>query len=363
METKKILAIGIVVVLIGAGIAYFALGSEEADADIIIACGTKNCYEPFWIADHYGYYGEEGVSVKMLYVDGGGNAMASILAGRADITLVGADPAIRFLDKTQGGMVIGTIFVNKQAAAYDFAALTKYNVDLDDPAGTLLNADGSVRVHCGLDTTTGYYGGYRGYLYSAYEAGKLTESQYNLLRSVKGEKDGGIVHVDFDKQVTALLQDEVQMLCSGNTLNIAKNQGGERVTTMGSPYEDPVGCCVLIASEKVLAEKHDKVLAALRAFDRACADIENPDKVEDVAKYCADFYNAEGWTVQSQKDFFNTQYWDICMMKNVDAWLDRKANLIDYEGFQSKDRIDYSFLEEMYSGKPYTYDPATGKLE
>ncbi|MDD4119844.1 MAG: ABC transporter substrate-binding protein, partial [Candidatus Methanomethylophilaceae archaeon] len=220
METKtKMLAVVAVIIMVAAGGIYL-LDGGETDADITIACGTKNYYEPFWIADHYGYFEEQGVSVKMLYVDGGGSATTALMAGRADITLVGADPAVRFIDQTHGGMIIGSISVNKSSTAYDFAALTKYGVDLDDPVGTLLNTDGTVRVHTGIDTTTGYFGGFRGYLYSAWQDGKLTEDQYNLLRSVKtSDKDGGIVHIQFDSQVTALLQDQVQMLCSGNALN------------------------------------------------------------------------------------------------------------------------------------------------
>ncbi|MFA5487438.1 MAG: ABC transporter substrate-binding protein, partial [Candidatus Methanomethylophilaceae archaeon] len=191
METKtKMLAVVAVIIMVAAGGIYL-LDGGETDADITIACGTKNYYEPFWIADHYGYFEEQGVSVKMLYVDGGGSATTALMAGRADITLVGADPAVRFIDQTHGGMIIGSISVNKSSTAYDFAALTKYGVDLDDPVGTLLNTDGTVRVHTGIDTTTGYFGGFRGYLYSAWQDGKLTEDQYNLLRSVKtSDKDG-----------------------------------------------------------------------------------------------------------------------------------------------------------------------------
>jgi len=363
METKtKMLAVVAVIIMVAAGGIYL-LDGGETDADITIACGTKNYYEPFWIADHYGYFEEQGVSVKMLYVDGGGSATTALMAGRADITLVGADPAVRFIDQTHGGMIIGSISVNKSSTAYDFAALTKYGVDLDDPVGTLLNTDGTVRVHTGIDTTTGYFGGFRGYLYSAWQDGKLTEDQYNLLRSVKtSDKDGGIVHIQFDSQVTALLQDQVQMLCSGNALNIAKERGGDDVTILSSPYEDPVGACVIIASEEVLEEKQDRVLNVMKAFDKACADIENPETKKGVSEYCAEFYNVSGWTVDSQETFFNSQYWDICMMKDVEDFLKRKAALLDYNDFDPIGRIDYSFLKAMYGDEPYTYDPATGTL-
>lgn len=357
------LAVLAVTIMVVSGGIYFLEYGGDSDADITIACGTKNYYEPFWIADHYGYFEEQGVSVKMLYVDGGGSATTALMAGRADITLVGADPAVRFIDQTEDGMIIGSVSVNKSSTAYDFAALTDYEVDLNDPAGTLLNPDGTVRVHTGIDTTTGYFGGFRGYLYSAWQDGKLNEDQYDLLRSVKTDSsDGGIVHLQFDSQITALLRDEVQMLCSGNVLNIAKQNGGDRVTILSSPYEDPVGACVIIASGKVLEEKQDKVLKVMKAFDKACADIENPETKRSVSEYCAEFYNINGWTADSQETFFNSQYWDICMMKDIENFLIRKAELLDYRNFDPEGRIDYYFLEEMYGYDPYTYDPATETL-
>ncbi|MDD4185079.1 MAG: hypothetical protein PHX75_00335 [Candidatus Methanomethylophilaceae archaeon] len=364
METKtKMLTFLVVTIMVAAGGIYFLEYGGDSNADITIACGTKNYYEPFWIADHYGYFEEQGVSVKMLYVDGGGSATTALMAGRADITLVGADPAVRFIDQTEDGMIIGSISVNKSSTAYDFAALTEYGVDLNDPAGTLLNSDGTVKVHTGTDTTTGYFGGYRGYLYSAWQDGKLTEDQYNLLRSVKSsDSDGGIVHLQFDSQVTALLQDEVQMLCSGNVLNVAKETGGDSVTILSSPYEDPVGACVIIASEKILEQKQDKVMKVMKAFYKACADIENPDTRWSVSEYCAEFYNVGGWTANSQKTFFESQYWNICMMKDIEDFLIRKAALLDYNDFDPAERIDYYFLDEIYGGSPYTYDPGTGTL-
>ncbi|MDD4245278.1 MAG: hypothetical protein PHI62_03815 [Candidatus Methanomethylophilaceae archaeon] len=362
MDTKtKILAAVAVMIMITAGGVYL-LGEDETNADITIACGTKNYYEPFWIADHYGYFEEQGVTVKMLYVDGGGSATTALMAGRADITLVGADPAVRFINETEDGRIIGSISVNKNSTAYDFAALTEYGIDLNNPRGTLLNEDGTIKVHTGLDITTGYFGGYRGYLYEAKEHGKLTEEEYNLLRSVKtSDKDGGIVHIQFDNQATALLNGSVQMLCSGNALNIAKERGGESVTILSSPYGDPVGACVLISSEKVLEEKQDKILKVMKAFDRACADIENSETRRGVSEYCAEFYNLSGWTADSQENFFNSQYWDVCMMRNIEDFLIRKANLLD-EDFDPTGRIDYSFLEAMYGDEPYTYDPETGTL-
>ena len=137
------------------------------DADITIACGTKNCYEPFWIADHYGLYEKNGVKVKTNYFDGGGNAMTSLLNGTSDLTLVGADPAIRMFETTDAGYAIATVETSKSGtASNDFAYLESLESQgfLIDDAKTYFDEYGNIRVHCGLDTTTGYYSGYISFL-------------------------------------------------------------------------------------------------------------------------------------------------------------------------------------------------------
>jgi len=229
MENNKILTITIAFVLIASAVGiYWYYNDDDEQYDLVIACGTKNCYEPFWVAEHFGFFDDENVKVQMMYVDGGGSATTALLAGQVDMTLVGADPAIRLFDKTTDGMAIATIETSLNASPTDFAALSKYNVDLTNPATSLLNPDGkTVRIHCGIDITTGYYSGYISYLYSAYQAGELTKDQYELLKTVKtNTQDGGIVDISFNLQITALLQDAVQMLCSGSTVAMASVSGG-----------------------------------------------------------------------------------------------------------------------------------------
>lgn len=223
MERNKVLTITIALVLIASAVGiYWYYNDDDEQYDLVVACGTKNCYEPFWVADHFGFFDDEDVNIQMMYVDGGGSATTALLAGQVDMTLVGADPAIRLFDKTTDGMAIATIETSLGSDSVDFAALSEYDIDLTNPATSLLNSDGTVRVHCGLDITTGYYSGYISYLYSAYQAGELTNDQYELLKTVRTDtKDGGIVDISFNLQITALLQDTVQMLCSGNTVAMA----------------------------------------------------------------------------------------------------------------------------------------------
>lgn len=363
MEKNKMLVIAAAVLVIAAGAGWYLLaGQQDTDADIVIGCGTKNCYEPFWIADKYGYFNDENVKVKTMYVDGGGSATTALLAGQVDLTLVGADPAIRMFDKTADGMAIAAIEVSKGVNGRDFAALKEFDIDLADPAASLLNSDGTVRVHTGLDRTTGYYSGYISYLHSAMQEGKLTEDQYNLLKTVKTDRnDGGIVHVEFNLQVTALLKGTVQMLCSGNTVSLAETYA-DVVEVLSSPYPDVVGFCVVIASGNAIANKSDSLVKVLRALDRACAYIENPETKPDAARYCAEFYGAEGWTEKSQTAFFNANYWDICYLKDVEKFLNLKAAILGYDKMDCTDRVTDRFLAAIHEDNLYLYDSVTGKL-
>jgi len=363
MENNKILTITIAFVLIASAVGiYWYYNDDDEQYDLVIACGTKNCYEPFWVAEHFGFFDDENVKVQMMYVDGGGSATTALLAGQVDMTLVGADPAIRLFDKTTDGMAIATIETSLNASPTDFAALSKYNVDLTNPATSLLNPDGkTVRIHCGIDITTGYYSGYISYLYSAYQAGELTKDQYELLKTVKtNTQDGGIVDISFNLQITALLQDAVQMLCSGSTVAMASQY--QEVEALSSPYESAVGCCIIIVSGNAIAEKSDAITKALKALDKACAFIENDETKLQAAEYCVEFYGSSTWTIDSQMTFFNSQYWDICYMLGLDDFLNFKAGLLGYENFDCSDRITQDFLIAVHDGADYAYDSEQNKI-
>jgi ABC-type nitrate/sulfonate/bicarbonate transport system substrate-binding protein len=363
MERNKLIAMAAVTVMIVSGVAAVVYYNNSEQYDIVIACGNKNCYEPFWIADGYGLFQKHDVKVDMKIVDGGGSATTALMSGRADLTLVGADPAIRLFDKTSDGMVIATIeTAMNTSAAITFAALKSYDIDLNNPADTLLNTNGTVRIHCGMDTTTGYYSTYITYLYEAYTHGKLTYDQYQLLRTTKGDdNDGGIIHVEFKNQVSALLNDNIQMLCSGNTTTVASEN--VNVVSLTSPYPASVGYCVIIATGSAIAEKHDAIVKVLKALDEACDMIRDEKTVDMVAKFCAETYGANGWSAESQKNFFDSYYWDVCQMLGLADNLDLKAKLLGYDKIECSKRIVYDFLKEVHGdGVDFIYDPVQHKI-
>jgi len=345
----KILAIIVAAAVCISAAGGYLLLSNDGEADIVLSVGTKNCYEPFWIADGMGYFDEEGVKVKINYVDGGGNATTQLLSGDADMTLVGADPAIRLFDRTDDGVAVATIETAKEGESQDFAYLEDKGIDVNDPQ-TLLNKDGTVRIFCGVDTTTGYFSGYLTYLYDACygDDPKITKAQYEILKTVNdGSNGGGIVHIPFNMQVAAL-QDgsRIQMICSGTNVQLAGSFGG---IATGSSESTVVSSCVVIVTGDALENKRDAVAKMLRAFDKACAYIENPGTRRDAIEFCTAFYGTQtAWTEEMQSDFFDTQYWDICMVNDVEGYLNFKAELLGHENFDCSGRIVYDFLTEMH---------------
>lgn len=353
--------IALYIVAAAVGGCMLAAASDDG-ADLTVACGTKNCYEPVWIAERYGLFDREGVSVDMMYVDGGGSAATALMAGRADLTIVGPDPALRMF-AGGAGKAVATIEVSSGGGSTDFVALESWHVDLSDPAGTLLNPDGSVRVRTGMDVTTGYRSEYLAYLKSAADGGKLTQEQCALLGSVRtGSSDGGIVDLRFEEQLPALLSGTVQMLCSGTTASMAAGMDG--VEAVRPPPGTAVGCCVVVASEDAVGEKREAVVRALRALDAACEMIRSDETRLEAAEYCAGFYGSATWTVEDQLAFFDANYWDVCQLLNLEGFLESRAELLPDVGPScAAGRVDSSLLVEVHRGDPsFVYDPETGRL-
>ena len=362
---RKVLAILVVVILVAAGaVALFEINKNKDSADISIAVGTKNCYEPMWIAEEMGYYDQVGVKVKSNYVDGGGNASASVLAGASDLTLVGADPAIRMMEGGDAVLVATIEMASPEGSTNDFAYWDGLGIDLNN-AKTLLNDDGTVKIVCGLDTTTGYYGGYMTYLKDQMDAGNITEEEFKLLRTINdGKNGGGIMHVPFDSQAVSLVEKKVQMICSGNTVAVAAEHEG---IVTGSVQSSVVSGCYILASMDTYTNNYDNLVKVLKALDMACAYIQSPETRDAAAQFCADYYGASGWTAQTQKEFFNGYYWDICICNDVAQDLNTKAMLLgnkdmDYGTMMRSDACrDAHAGIELYGGK-WLYDRNAGVL-
>lgn len=370
MSRKAMVVLAVYVIMVAGAVAVVGSHvSANDDADISIAVGTKNCYEPMWIAERLGYYADEGITVKSNYVDGGGNASVSLMEGSSDITLVGADPAIRMI--ARGGVVlVAGIEMPVKDSSREFAYRSGLGIDLND-ASTLLNrnADGTstVKVRCGMDTATGYYSGYLMYLYDQMQMGNITEAEYQLLGAVNdGSNGGGVVHVEFANQAVALVNGDVEMITSGNTVFIAESADVEiELGTYSLPSSG--GTCYIFASEDTYNNNYDNLVRVLRAFDRACLYIQSDETRQGAAEMCARYYGATGWTVETQLEFFEGNFWDICMVTDVEGDLSIKAYLLGYENLDYESAVRVDAVRDAHIGVTqydglYMYDLNERKL-
>ena len=356
MDTKLLVIAVVAVVAVAAVGGYMLLSNDGEDYDLIIANGTAFTHEPTWIADHFGLFAEEGLKVKFVTVDGGGTGMSALLAGRVDMTVSGGDPAVRMIQNSSDAKIVGMIEYAGISGMMSFATLDN-TVDLSDPQ-TLLNTDGSVRIHCGMDITTAYYSNYLLYLKKALDDSKISSDEYNLLRSLKtNTKDGGIVSLEHGNIAAALLSKQVEMIFAADQITVAKEAGAaanpvipiyDKLTPM------PATAVFLSVSGDALENKSDAVLKAVRAYGKAC-DLMNTDRTEMIA-YCSEY---GGMAVPNLTYAASMFKWKLCQLENVETYLEDIAFALGETGFDTTKRVTYEFLLEIYSDGNFVYHPGT----
>ena len=106
MDSKKILAICVVIVVVAAsaGIAFAVLNKGD-NPTLKVSYLKKNGYETLMVAEDKGFFGQAGLSVESIAVTGSGqDAVNALLAGQVDIAATGHGPVANtlntYLDKT-----------------------------------------------------------------------------------------------------------------------------------------------------------------------------------------------------------------------------------------------------------------------
>jgi len=358
MDTKLVVIALVAVLAVAAVGGYMLLSNDDEDYDLIIANGTAFTHEPTWIADHFGLFAEEGLRVKFVTVDGGGTGMSALLAGRVDMTVSGGDPAVRMIQNSSDAKVVGMIEYAGVTGQMSFATLDD-TVDLSDPK-TLLNTDGSVRIHCGMDITTAYYSNYLMYLKQAFDDSKITEAELDLLKTLKtNSKDGGIVSLEHGNIATALLSKEVEMILAADQITVAKEAGAAANPVI--PIYDklapmPATAVFLSVSGNALENKSDAVLKAVRAYGKAC-DLMSGERKAEMITYCSEY---GGMAVPNLTYAVSMFKWKLCQLDGVESYLEKTAFALGETGFDTTNRITYEFLLEIYPSGEFMYDPVAG---
>ena len=357
MDTKLVV-IAIAAVVVVAAVGGYMLLNDDEEYDLIIAKGTAFTHEPTWIADHFGLFEEEGLKVKFVTVDGGGTGMSALLAGRVDMTVSGADPVVRMMQNSDDAKVVGMIEYAGVSGQMSFATLDN-SVDLSDPL-TLLNAAGDgVRIHCGMDINTAYYSNYLLYLKKALDESKISTAQYDLLRGLRtGSSDGGIVSLEHGNIASALLSGEVEMILAADQITVAKEAGAAAnpVIPVYDKYAAmPATAVFLSVSGKVLEEKSDAVLKAVRAYGKAC-DLLNSERKSEMIEYCSEY---GGMAIPNLTYAIGMFKWKLCQLENVESYLSDVAFALGEEGFDTTNRVTYEYLLEIYPDGMFVYNPNT----
>ncbi|TCS56151.1 ABC-type nitrate/sulfonate/bicarbonate transport system substrate-binding protein [Primorskyibacter sedentarius] len=83
----------------GAALVALAAGGALADTKVHLNSQPNEAGYPMWLADHLGYFGDNGLEVETTYFPNGGTALASGVSGDWQAGWTGGPPAISGWDK------------------------------------------------------------------------------------------------------------------------------------------------------------------------------------------------------------------------------------------------------------------------
>jgi NitT/TauT family transport system substrate-binding protein len=303
---KVILAVSILVV--ASVSVYFWMNSDDEEADITIAWASKDCFEPFWVADAKGYWAEAGVRVKHVSVPGGGMGAQMVLSGNADLAGVGDvptlramydDPGIDILCRYQMIMTHELVAIDgRNGGKLDMTEYQKaYDIGPDALKGFLKYALEGANI--GLDTSTAYYAWFLGLL-------EIIDLDRN---------DVTIRHIPLPQQVAALSHssDPLDAIFGGspNTENALALPNAFMIV-----HPDPLPAPIfLIAGADAMKNKSDAIVKVMRALQMAVDFIY--DHPEEAAQIVVDAFGPP-WTAERQLVVFDRSIWGISPFLEAD---------------------------------------------
>ena len=349
--------------LLGVSVSvYFVMNDEKYD--ISVAWANKDCYEPFWIADALGFWDDEGVNVEGKIMNNGSECAAAVLSGNADMGGMGADPLLRMLRDDRGSSLIcryQTGYSQSEFVARDGGNGGKISksgyaacLDAGDEEALKEYLNEAVKgARVGMQLGTAYWSWFLGFL----ENIGLTAD------------DVTIVPLDFNVQVAALTNKEVDMISGGSP----NTENALSLSTDSFMIRDPdptlMSIC-LMASGSAQAGKADSIVKVLKGLQRACDYIN--DHPEDAAQIIIDVYG-RNWSTEKQISVFNRSIWGIDLVDDDIFALERAAGLINGAGKELKgalpvgaditDRISDLFITaglptESFADREETYGMA-----
>ena len=327
LEKNHMIVIGIVAVLLCAGVGAYMLTRDSSDGDpLVFAAGNKDCYEPAWIADQKGLYAKYGANVETLTVSGGGKGLEAMLAGQADFASFGSTPIINLLNNPNSNDYVLLARYLTGPSHAEMASMVRneggvnhvYSLYYPHGSGgalvTVTTKDGPVQaiadplkgITVGMDTSTAYIAALRNYC----AAVGLTCN----LEGVATGDDIKIRHREFSVQIASLINTKDIQGLLGGSYSIASYYLDSVVLSTPNADDYPAletdAPVILAVSKEVYANRYKEVVGVLKALQEACCYIYGIDNTTELLT--PEYVKAQqaakisGWSEQQIKDLYGT---------------------------------------------------------
>jgi ABC-type nitrate/sulfonate/bicarbonate transport systems, periplasmic components len=356
-KTMKILAIGIVGILVAAAAIYMLLpDDEEGEYDITLAFGNSSGWQPLLFAYHTGMFEAEGLNVTLKYAPSSKQSVEALMAGEADMAFSSPDPVFGVLNQPDLDVVLvansrvprisGATTLHQPSNALIAAApyVQQYmneekTVEGDSVVGlrnfvdAMVDDSGVARSpnsKIALQVSSTYRSVWLGFVELLYKGGdafgvsypgdQITENQYNKMMDVT---DSSIYLdcVSYDLAAAAVMSNQaiVAMGTQSSMFSAASNAANPSTWDVASiaTLVDS-GMSTVLTTQDAFDNKYEAIIKVLRAYDKAGALMRDPSTAGMVAEVCVPLlYDiSEPGSFEAAKQNELTYYagvdWDIC---------------------------------------------------
>lgn len=107
MNKKILIAVIIIIILAAIGGAYYYMNSQD-DGTITIGCQPSDHHAALYVAQAQQQYEKQGLKVKTVQFNNGGDEMTALASGELDIAYVGTAPALSSIEKGVPAKIVGS---------------------------------------------------------------------------------------------------------------------------------------------------------------------------------------------------------------------------------------------------------------
>jgi NitT/TauT family transport system substrate-binding protein len=107
VNKKILIAVIIIVILAAIGGAYYYTSNQD-DGTITIGCQPSDHHAALYIAQAQQQYEKQGLKVKTVQFNNGGDEMTALASGELDVAYVGTSPALSSIEKGVPAKIVGS---------------------------------------------------------------------------------------------------------------------------------------------------------------------------------------------------------------------------------------------------------------